>query len=104
MYKVWFVCKLFLCGCLFTAMAMAQVTSGTISGTVADSTGAVIPGATVRLKNVETGIERTATTDSGGRYRVVELGLGNYEITAEQSGFQTVARPASSGRHRLHAR
>lgn len=92
MFKVWFVCKLYLCGCLFTAMAMAQVTSGTISGTVADSTGAVIPGATVRLKNVETGIERTATTDSGGRYRVAELHLGNYEITAEQSGFQTVAR------------
>ena len=76
----------------FTAIAVAQVTTGTISGTVSDSTGAVLPGATVRLKSVETGISRTTTADEGGRYRVPELGLGSYEVTAEAGGFQTVIR------------
>ena len=63
------------------ASALAQVTAGTILGTVADSSGAVIPGATVQLRNVETGITRTVTTDAAGRYRAPQLGLGTYEVT-----------------------
>ncbi|MBI1956165.1 MAG: TonB-dependent receptor [Acidobacteria bacterium] len=73
-------------------MMYAQVTTGTIMGTISDSTGAVIPGATVTIRNTETGISRTATTDAAGRYRVPQLGLGNYEITAESAGFQTAVR------------
>ncbi|MBI3894920.1 MAG: TonB-dependent receptor, partial [Acidobacteria bacterium] len=77
----------FLSGVVF-----AQVTTGTVSGTVSDSTGAVIPGANVTLRNVETGITRTTMTDAAGRYRVPQLGLGSYEVTAEAAGFQTSVR------------
>src|SRR5436853_2021173 len=77
---------------LFSALAVAQVTTGTISGTITDSTGAVVPGVTVSLKSVEKGISRTIKTDEGGRYRAPELALGSYEITAEVAGFETVVR------------
>lgn len=71
---------------------MAQVTTGTISGTVSDSTGAVIPGANVAIRNIDTGISRTVSTDAAGRYTAPQLGLGNYEVTAEAPGFQSVVR------------
>src|SRR2546428_9624696 len=77
---------------MFSALAVAQVTTGTISGTVSDSTGAVVPGVNVTLKSVEKGISRTVRTDEGGRYRAPELALGSYEITAAATGFETVVR------------
>ncbi|MBI4459814.1 MAG: TonB-dependent receptor [Acidobacteria bacterium] len=73
-------------------VAAAQVTTGTILGTVRDASGAVIPGATVSVRNVDTGITRTVTTDAAGRYRAPQLGLGNYELAAESAGFQTSVR------------
>ena len=84
--------KVLVCVIFWGGIALAQVTTGTILGTVSDSTGAVIPGATVNLRNVETGISRTVTTDAAGRYRAPQLGLGSYEITAEAAGFQTEVR------------
>src|SRR5260370_28554317 len=88
--KLW--AKVFVCSFFFSAIAVAQVTTGTISGTVSDSTGAVVPGVTINLKSIETGISRTVRTDEGGRYRAPELGLGSYEITVEAAGFETVIR------------
>src|SRR6267142_1059688 len=88
--KLW--AKTFVLGFFFGAIAVAQVTTGTISGKVSDFTGAVLPGVTVSLKSVEKGISRTVSTDEGGRYRVPELALGSYEVTAEAAGFQTVIR------------
>ena len=73
-------------------ITLAQVTTGTISGTVKDSTGAVLPGATVVVLNEETGISRTVATDAGGRYSARSLGLGNYRVTATLEGFQRVVR------------
>jgi len=55
-----------LVGLLLTARGLAQTTA-TISGSVRDGTGALIPGASVISKNVETGITRTTTTDEQGR-------------------------------------
>ncbi|MBI4464390.1 MAG: carboxypeptidase regulatory-like domain-containing protein, partial [Acidobacteria bacterium] len=81
-----------VCVFLEGGVLLAQVTTGTILGAVSDSTGAVIPGATVTVRNVETGISRTITTDAAGRYRVPQLGVGSYEVTAETAGFQTVVR------------
>src|SRR5438046_10474649 len=81
-----------LCISVFTALAFAQITTGTISGTVTDSTGAVVPGVNVTLKSVEKGISRTVRTDEGGRYRAPELALGSYEISVEAAGFETVVR------------
>lgn len=76
----------------FSGVALAQVTTGTISGTVKDSTGAVVPGAAITLKDVDTGLTRRVTSDSAGRYRAPQLALGNYEVTTEAAGFQTLVR------------
>ncbi|MBI3895298.1 MAG: TonB-dependent receptor [Acidobacteria bacterium] len=84
--------KIFVFMVCLAGMALAQVTTGTISGTVSDSTGAVIPGATVTLRNTETGISRTITTNARGRYTAQQLGLGMFEVTAEAPGFQSVVR------------
>ena len=76
----------------FSMKAPAQVATATISGTVRDATGAVVPGATITLRNVETGARRTVTTDATGRYSAPQLGLGGYEVTASATGFQTIVR------------
>jgi hypothetical protein len=60
-----------------------------ISGTVADTSGAIIPGATVKVKNVEIGTVRTVVTDSAGRYAAPSLEVGKYEVSAEQEGFRS---------------
>src|ERR1700756_3591781 len=92
MQRMKFCLKAFVYGFVCSAIALGQVTTGTISGTVSDSTGAVIPGVTVTLTSTEKGISRTVFTDEGGRYRAPELALGSYEITTELPGFQTVKR------------
>lgn len=70
----------------------AQVTTGTISGAVTDSTGAVLPAAKVVVQNEDTGIARTVQADASGRYSAPSLGLGNYQVTASMEGFQTEVR------------
>lgn len=70
--------------------AIGQLTTGTITGTVTDQTGAAVPGATVTLKNTDTGISRTAQTRENGKYEALSLPTGGYEISASLSGFRTV--------------
>ena len=77
---------------LAASVAFAQVTTGTISGTVTDATGAVVPGAEVTVKNVDTGITRIMTTDERGRYTAPQLPPGNYEVSTSIAGFQTGVR------------
>jgi hypothetical protein len=72
--------------------AAAQTVTGTIQGTVTDQTGAVVPGATVLIRNVETGQERTVTTSAEGFFVAPFLPLGRYEATASQQGFGSVRR------------
>lgn len=67
----------------------AQLTTATVSGTVADSTGAIIPGVSVSVFQVETGAVRSVVTDDQGRYHVPSLQPGTYEVSAELPGFQT---------------
>ena len=69
-----------------------QLTGGTISGTASDSSGAVVPGATVTVRNLETGIDRTITTDAAGRYSAQQLVSGGYELEVTAAGFQTTVR------------
>ncbi len=71
----------------------AQV-SAAISGRVTDPSGAVVPGATVTVKSLETGASRTVTTDGLGDYTVLGLPLGPHEVTVEKPGFQTEAAPS----------
>ena len=73
-------------------LVLAQVTTGTISGTVKDSTGGVLPGATVVLQNEATGISRTVEAGVAGRYSALGLSLGNYRVTATLEGFQRSVR------------
>jgi outer membrane receptor protein involved in Fe transport len=65
---------------------MAQ-TTGSISGEVRDEKQAVIPNATVTVRNVKTNETRTAQTDSDGRYRFTSMAVGDYEVIVESSGF-----------------
>src|SRR6266849_1697937 len=76
---------------LFLAVAtlVAQTFRGTILGTVTDASGALVAGATVKVRNVGTGLERTTTTSTDGSYAVPELPIGTYVVTVSQSGFQT---------------
>jgi Carboxypeptidase regulatory-like domain/TonB dependent receptor/TonB-dependent Receptor Plug Domain len=70
-----------------SATLFAQSTTGTIQGTVKDEQGAVVPGATVTIKNVDTNLVRSLVTGSEGEYRFPNLAPGNYELTAELAGF-----------------
>ncbi len=69
----------------------AQV-SAAISGRVEDASGAAVSGATVTVKDVETGATRVVTTDPTGDYRVLSLPIGLHEIRAEKEGFQAAVR------------
>src|SRR3984957_8843543 len=68
---------------------LAQTFRGTVLGTVTDASGAVISGAKVTVRNVNTGQERTTETSTDGSYSVPELPIGTYTVTITQSGFQT---------------
>ena len=68
---------------------VAQTFRGTILGTVTDASGAVISGATVKVHNVNTGLDRSTQTSADGSYSISELQIGTYDVTVSQSGFQT---------------
>ena len=74
---------------LAAAPSGAQTFRGTILGTVTDATGAAVPGATVTVHNVDTGLLRNTESQADGSYRVPELPIGTYDVTAEKTGFQT---------------
>ena len=71
----------------FLSSALGQV-SASIKGIVTDSSGAAIPGVTVNVKNVETGAIRIGITDDAGRYSVLALPVGEYEVKVAKTGFQ----------------
>jgi hypothetical protein len=73
--------------------AVYAQSDGSISGTVSDSTGGAVAGATVSIKNSETGAVRTLSTDENGRFSAYSLAVGNYRITVEKAGFQVNSRP-----------
>jgi hypothetical protein len=70
----------------------AQSATGSISGTVHDATGAVLPGVTITAKHVESGLTRTAISDETGSYNIQLLPVGAYEITTELTGFKQEVR------------
>jgi Carboxypeptidase regulatory-like domain/TonB dependent receptor len=66
----------------------AQTFRGAIVGTVTDPQGAVIVGARVTAKNLDTGVERTTITDEVGNFSIPELPIGRYEVSVQAQGFQ----------------
>lgn len=83
-----------LCSLALTAPAFAQSTAinGTIEGVITDETGAILPGVTVTITNVGTGLVRVAVTDAQGSYRAALLPLGNYLVRMEIEGFRVIER------------
>ena len=67
--------------------AQSQATTGLIQGTVVDPNDALIAGATINVKNTETGLERTVTSNSDGFFSVPLLPLGKYRVTTTATGF-----------------
>ena len=76
----------------WTPSAEAQVTTATISGTVMETSQAVVPGTSITITNVDTGVGRTTVTDPMGRYRVSNLAIGPYQVEAELDGFKKEVR------------
>ena len=70
----------------------SQATNATVLGTVTDGTGAVMPGVSIRVKNVDTGGTQSTLTDDAGRFQMPSLSIGNYEVEATMPGFKTIVR------------
>lgn len=86
--------SLLLVGLLLMAMtAFAQTDRGTITGAVADATGAVIPGATIEAKNLGSGQVYTAGSSETGNYTLSQLPAGIYEVAVTLPGFKRFVRP-----------
>ena len=88
-----FACAVALAACLLLASPVAHAqgvgASGSVSGTVIDPTGAVIPKGTVTAEDVSRGIRLTANVDSNGQYRFANLPPGTYDLSAQIAGFQS---------------
>lgn len=72
--------------------ALHAQSAGSISGTLTDATGGALPGASVTVRDLETGALRTATADESGRYVVTSLDVGVYEVRAEKASFKAEVR------------
>src|SRR5277367_3876688 len=77
----------------FAVSATSRAQSANLSGSVKDSSGGVIPKATVTAENENTGVKRTATTNAAGIYELPFLLPGTYRVTVEAQGFQLTSRP-----------
>lgn len=83
-----------ICLVLGTVAAYGQVATGDILGTVTDSTGAVVPGATIRAENTGTHIAAETKSDANGSYVFTHLQPGTYSLTVTQAGFKTFSNPS----------
>jgi hypothetical protein len=82
------ICLLLLVGAVF-----AQTDRGTITGTISDSTGAMIGGAAISAKNSETGAEYRAASTATGNYTLSQMPAGAYELSVTMAGFKKYVRP-----------
>src|SRR5437016_755683 len=86
------VMLLTLCGGWSGVLHAQGAGNASVLGTVADSAGAVVPGASVQVKNIATGRVQEVPTDEQGRYTIADLPIGEYEAQASLAGFQTTVR------------
>ncbi|MGA3203797.1 MAG: carboxypeptidase-like regulatory domain-containing protein [Bryobacteraceae bacterium] len=73
----------------FSVSALAQSSSGTVSGQITDQTGAVVPGVSVKLIEPSTNITLTTVSNDAGRYIIVDISPGTYDIIFGKAGFST---------------
>ena len=74
------------------SLVFGQGFSAAISGVVRDATGAVVPEAAITVRQIETGLTRTAESNANGSYTVPSLPVGPYELTVEKAGFKQQVR------------
>jgi len=72
---------------ILSATAIAQTSRGTLTGTVTDSSGAVVSNATVKITEKATGVTRQTTTNGAGIYRFDAVDLGSYTVAVQAPGF-----------------
>jgi hypothetical protein len=81
-------------GCVaFAAAALGQSNSGTVTGSVTDTTGAAIPGAILKLSNPVSGYSQSATSDAQGHFQFVNVPFHGYTLSATTPGFQPYSKP-----------
>jgi hypothetical protein len=78
------------------AAAGAQIVGGTITGVVRDNTGAALQGASLTVRQVETGAARQLTTDGEGRFYAPSVPVGHYAVSVRHDGFATEERSGIS--------
>jgi hypothetical protein len=93
--------SIFLRGLVYAALilggwtatpAAPQTVTASMNGTVVDQTGAVVPEVQIKVRNINTGLERTGAANEDGYYTIPLLPVGEYELTAEHAGFATLKR------------
>src|SRR6476660_1318293 len=85
--------RLSLLVCLLPATLFSQANTGRIFGSITDPSGALIPGVTVTITDVDRSVSRTVITDEAGAYNAPSLSPGAYRVRGELPGFKTVERP-----------
>ena len=83
---------LVLCLLLSATSLFAQSSTGSIAGTITDDQGGALPGVTVTVTNVDTGVSRTTVSNASGYYQIALLPPGTYRADAQLEGFQTTRR------------
>ena len=89
--KDWF-CGVALLAGIAGSHLLGQGATSTVLGTVTDMSGAFIPDAKVQVRNIGTGSTQSTASDNQGRFRVSDLGVGDYELEASKQGFSTLVR------------
>jgi len=78
------------------ATVRAQIVGATINGTVHDTTGAIVPGAKVEVRQLETGATRTLTTSADGEFNAPSVPVGHYIVTVSLEGFNSQRQSGSN--------
>jgi len=87
------ICVVLVFGVSFLASSLfGQAATASITGRITDASGAAIPNATLTIKNTATSATQTASSDEQGRYALLDLPIGNYDLTVSKTGFQNLAR------------
>src|SRR5215813_3241681 len=86
--NLWTIAYAVIFVALSSVIVQAQTPTGALAGTVTDQTGAVVSGATVVVKNAETGQEFNTTTTGNGTFNVPALNTGTYTVTVTAQGFK----------------